>query len=142
MIRRGHADLSISQQCRLVRLSRSAFYYAPVGIDTATLALMKAIDRAFTRYPFFGSRQIAAYLRREGTIVGRHRVRRKHAPRAVLRQAFFSCAMTVSMMSGSHCSSIRNWRMPPSQVRTSARNSWRHSTPRVVKVTRLSSVPL
>ena len=38
--------------------------------------MMKEIDRVFTKYPFFGSRQIAAYLRREGTVVGRHRVRR------------------------------------------------------------------
>ena len=76
MIQRDHPDLSISQQCKLVRLLRSAFYYTPVGIDTATLSMMKEIDRVFTKYPFFGSRQIAAYLRREGTIVGRHRVRR------------------------------------------------------------------
>jgi len=27
---------------------------------------MKEIDRVFTKYPFFESRQIAAYLRREG----------------------------------------------------------------------------
>jgi len=59
-----------------VKLSRSAFYYAPVGGDTATLALMKAIDLAFTKYPFFGSRQIAAYLRQDGIVAGRHRVRR------------------------------------------------------------------
>jgi putative transposase len=59
-----------------VQLSRSAFYYTPVGIDTDTLAMMKEIDRVFTKYPFFGSIQIAAYLRREGTVVGRHRVRR------------------------------------------------------------------
>ena len=45
LIRRDHPELSISQQCRLVKLSRSAFYDAPVGIDAATLALMKAIDR-------------------------------------------------------------------------------------------------
>jgi len=76
LIRRDHPELSISQQCRLVRLSRSAFYYTPVGFDTATLALMKAIDRVFTMYPFFGSRQIAAYLRRDGIVAGRHRVRR------------------------------------------------------------------
>ena len=76
MIQRDHPDLSISQQCKLVRLSRSAFYYTPVGIDTDTLAMMKEIDRVFTKYPFFGSRQIAAYLRREGRIVGRHRGRR------------------------------------------------------------------
>ena len=76
MIKRNHPELSISQQCKLVRLSRSAFYYTPVGIDADTLALMKEIDRVFTKYPFFGSRQIAAYLRRDGTVVGRHRVRR------------------------------------------------------------------
>ena len=76
MIQRDHPDLSISQQCKLVQLSRSAFYYTPVGIDTETLAMMKEIDRVFTKYPFFGSRQIAAYLRREGKVVGRHRVRR------------------------------------------------------------------
>ena len=37
---------------------------------------MKEIDRAFTKYPFFGSRQIAANLRRGGVVVGCHRVRR------------------------------------------------------------------
>ena len=76
MIKQDHPKLSISQQCKLVRLSRSAFYYTPVEIDADTLVTMKAIDRVFTKYPFFGSRQIAAYLRREGTVVGRHRVRR------------------------------------------------------------------
>ena len=75
MIRRDHPDLSVSQQCKLVKLSRSAFYYLPVGISATTLALMKAIDRAFTKHPFFGSRQITAYLRRDGIVVGRHRVR-------------------------------------------------------------------
>ena len=76
MIQRDHPELSISQQSKLVQLSHSAFYYTPVGIDAATLAVMKEIDRVFTKYPFFGSRQIAAYLRREGVVVGRHRVRR------------------------------------------------------------------
>lgn len=76
MIKRDHPELSISQQCKLVRLSRSAFYYTPVGVNVDTLAMMKEIDRVFTKYPFFGSRQIAACLRREGTVVGRHRVRR------------------------------------------------------------------
>ncbi|WP_417691589.1 IS3 family transposase [Roseibium sp.] len=76
MIKRDHPQLSVGQQCKLVRLSRSAFYYAQVGIDADTLAMMKEIDRVFTKYPFFGSRQIAAYLRREGVVIGRHRVRR------------------------------------------------------------------
>jgi len=76
MIKRDHPALNISQQCRLVRLSRSTFYYTPVGINADTLAKMKEIDRVFTNYPFFGSRQIAAYLRREDIVVSRHRVRR------------------------------------------------------------------
>jgi putative transposase len=37
---------------------------------------MHEIDRVFTKYPFFGSRQIAAYLPQSGFSVGRHRVRR------------------------------------------------------------------
>lgn len=76
MIQFDLPKLSISQQCKLVSLSRSAFYYTPVGIDAAMLSKMKEIDRVFTKYPFFGSRQIVAYLRREGVVVGRHRVRR------------------------------------------------------------------
>ena len=38
MIHRNHPKLSISQQCKLVRLSRSAFYYTPVGIDAVSTA--------------------------------------------------------------------------------------------------------
>lgn len=32
IIRRDHPELRISQQCHLLKLGRSAFYYAPVGI--------------------------------------------------------------------------------------------------------------
>ncbi len=31
MIRRGHPDLSFGRQCRLLSISRSWFYYAPMG---------------------------------------------------------------------------------------------------------------
>lgn len=76
MVTRNHPGLSIARQCELLKLSRSAFYYTPVGMDEETLAAMKAIDQVFTKYPFFGSRQIRAYLRREGVMVSRHRIRR------------------------------------------------------------------
>ena len=45
-------------------------------MNAETLELMNEIDRVFTKYPFFGSRQIAAYLPRNGFHAGRHRVRR------------------------------------------------------------------
>jgi len=49
---------------------------APVGVNAETLKLMNEIDRVFKKYPFFGSRQIAAYLPQSGFSAGRHRVRR------------------------------------------------------------------
>ncbi|MCZ4282343.1 hypothetical protein O4H49_16270 [Kiloniella laminariae] len=66
MICRDHPDLSTRRQYKLVRLSRSAIYYNPVGIDADTLTVMKAGDQVFTGYLFFGSRQIATSLRRRG----------------------------------------------------------------------------
>tara|TARA_R100000935_G_scaffold3603_1_gene9111 strand:+ start:36 stop:815 length:780 start_codon:yes stop_codon:yes gene_type:complete len=76
MTNRDHTDLSLTSQCKLLKISRSSLYYVPVGVNTETLKLMNEIDRVFTKYPFFGSRQIAAYLPRNGFHTGRHRVRR------------------------------------------------------------------
>ena len=47
-----------------------------MGESPANLALMRRIDELFMKYPFYGSRQMARSLRREGAEVGRHRVRR------------------------------------------------------------------
>ena len=76
MVVRHHPDLSLSRQCRLLSIGRSSFYYAPKGESPESLALMRRIDGLFLKYPFFGSRQMARQLRREGLCVGRHRVRR------------------------------------------------------------------
>lgn len=81
MITRDHPDLSLSRQCRLLSISRSSFYFAPRhgangGETQENLALMRRIDALFLKYPFYGSRQMARQLRREGVRVGRHRVRR------------------------------------------------------------------
>lgn len=76
MIDPAHDDLSISAQCRLLSISRSSFYYAPVPETGETLALMQVIDTAFLDMPWYGSRQMARHLRRIGHDVGRRRVRR------------------------------------------------------------------
>ncbi|WP_420821918.1 IS3 family transposase [Pseudorhodobacter turbinis] len=76
MINADRTDLSLTKQCKLLKISRSSLYYAPVGVNAETLKLMNEIDRVFMKYPFFGSRQIAAYLPRNGFHAGRHRVRR------------------------------------------------------------------
>lgn len=76
MVLREHADLSLSRQCRILSISRSSIYYAPQGESPENLALMRRIDELFLRYPFYGSRQMARQVRRDGVRVGRHRVRR------------------------------------------------------------------
>lgn len=76
MIERGNPNLSITRQCRILSVSRSSFYYAAKGESEANLALMRRIDELFMKYPFYGSRQMTRHLRREGEVVGRHRVRR------------------------------------------------------------------
>ena len=71
-----HSGLSVVRQCELVSISRSSFYYQPVGETAETLALMRLIDAQFLETPWYGSRQMARHLRRDGHVVGRKRVRR------------------------------------------------------------------
>lgn len=52
MIRKDHTVLSLSRQCRLLKINRSSIYYKHVGVDAETLRLMNEIDRVFTKYPF------------------------------------------------------------------------------------------
>ena len=73
MVEPAHHRLSISAQCRLLRISRSSYYYAPVPEADETLALMTVIDTTFLDCPWYGSRQMARHLRRNGRDVGRRR---------------------------------------------------------------------
>lgn len=76
MIEPGHPELAIVRQCELVGISRSAYYGPTKGESALNLALMELIDRQFLETPWYGSRQMARHLRREGYTVGRKRVRR------------------------------------------------------------------
>ena len=76
MIEPAHHRLSIAAQCRLLWISRSSYYYAPVPETDETLALMTVIDEAFMECSWYGSRQMVRHLRHAGHEVGRRRVRR------------------------------------------------------------------
>jgi putative transposase len=76
MIEPEHPRLSVVRQCQLVSISRSGFYYRPGGETPLNLTLMRLIDEQFLETPWYGSRQMARHLRREGYTVGRKRVRR------------------------------------------------------------------
>ena len=69
-----HQGLSIARQCDLLGISRSSFYYEAKGDNPLNLKLMRMIDEQFLETPWYGSRQMARWLRREGYRVGRKRV--------------------------------------------------------------------
>ena len=76
MIDINHSRLSIVRQCALAGVSRSSFYYQGKGESPLNLKLMRLIDEQWLKTPFFGSRRMARYLRREEYNVSRKRVRR------------------------------------------------------------------
>ena len=76
MIDPDHPRLPVVRQCTLVALSRSTYYYAPRGENAFNRQVMRCIDEQFLATPWYGSRQMARHLRRQGYEVGRKRVRR------------------------------------------------------------------
>ena len=76
MVDPTHARLSIVRQCRLVSVARSSFYYEGTGESPLYLRLLRVIDAQFLETPFYGSRQMTRWLRRQGDTVSRKRVRR------------------------------------------------------------------
>lgn len=76
MVEPGHPGLSVGKQCTLLSISRSSFYYAPMGETGMNLSLMRRIDEQFLETPFFGVRQMTWHLRNEGLLVNEKRIRR------------------------------------------------------------------
>ena len=60
----------------MVSVARSSFYYEGTGESPLNLRLMRVIDVQFLETPFYGSRQMTRWLRRQGDTVSRKRVRR------------------------------------------------------------------
>lgn len=76
MIEPGHPQLSIVQQCQLLGLARSSYYYEPAPESEENLVLMRLLDEQYTRTPFYGTRKMTAWLETQGYHVERKRVRR------------------------------------------------------------------
>jgi putative transposase len=76
MVEWDHEELSIRRQCELLGLNRATLYYRGVGESEANLELMRLIDEQYLRTPFFGSRNMTTWLRRQGNNVNRKRIQR------------------------------------------------------------------
>jgi putative transposase len=71
------AELTIKTQAELLNLNRSSLYYKPREPSAEEVRIKHRIDELYTKYPFFGSRRIAAYLR----LYDRLRINRKAVQR-------------------------------------------------------------
>lgn len=73
----GFKNLSIEEQCRILGLSRSTYYYRPKqGEPERNLEIMKVIYKQFTECSAMGVRQMVDFLRGKGYKVGKKLVRR------------------------------------------------------------------
>ena len=68
-------QLSLRRQCELLNVNRSSYYYQPQTIDEATLALTRVVDEIYTKYPFFGRRQMTNFLKARDYDVGEAKIR-------------------------------------------------------------------
>lgn len=70
-------EFSITEQCIMLSIHRSGFYYAPAGESELNLELMSLIDKYFLEHPHSGVLTICAYLcMGEGHSVNVKRIRR------------------------------------------------------------------
>jgi putative transposase len=76
LVEEDHTQLSVRQQCDLLGLCRSSFYYQPATESAENLELMRLIDQQYTARPFFGSRKMVIWLHGLGYPVNRKRVQR------------------------------------------------------------------
>jgi putative transposase len=68
--------LPVVAQCRLLKVARSTLYYRSVPVSADDLAVLRRMDELHLAWPFYGSRRMAAVLRREGWAVNRKRAKR------------------------------------------------------------------
>ena len=73
MMDRTH-PLPLTQQAKILQLSRSSLYYTPRPVSERNLRLMRKIDALHTAHPFAGARMLRDLLRLAEETVGRRHV--------------------------------------------------------------------
>ena len=76
MIERAGTALPVTTRCQLLGLGRSTFYYRSEPVGDADRALMRLIDEAHLKHPYYGSRRLRDWLEDQGERVNRKKVQR------------------------------------------------------------------
>lgn len=77
MITNVDNKLSVVKQCELLNITRSSFYYVPVGFSDQDLDILGKLDEFYTDNPTYGTRRMKSALKkRYGIRVGRSKIRK------------------------------------------------------------------
>ena len=75
LINSGFEELGVTEQCSLLGLPRSTFYYRPVSASQQDLAVMRALDELYQEDSAHGPRHMSNELQKQGFDMGRDRTR-------------------------------------------------------------------
>jgi putative transposase len=76
MIDPSESKMSVANQCRVLNVSRSGYYYKSKPISAEDLKLMRLIDEHYLNHPSAGSRSLRNHLQRLGYRINRKKVQR------------------------------------------------------------------
>ncbi len=76
LIEPNNKKINITRQCELLGLSKSAYYYKPIGESLENLLYMRLLDEQYLKTPFYGVARMHAFLHNLGHKVNIKRVRR------------------------------------------------------------------
>ncbi len=76
MVERDHPRISISRQCEILGISRSAFYYQALPESPENLEYMRLMDKQYLDTPFYGVDRMLSYLRSLNHEINIKKVRR------------------------------------------------------------------
>jgi len=77
MISKGHSTLSIVEQCTILAIHRSGYYYKPKQESELNLELMRLMDQHYLDHPFKGARRMHVWLTKDkGFHVSKNRIER------------------------------------------------------------------
>ena len=76
MVEPSNKKISIANQCRVLKINRSTFYYKKKPVKQENLDLMRLIDEQYLEHPSFGSRSMRRFLEKKSYKINRKRVQR------------------------------------------------------------------
>lgn len=77
LVDHNHLQITVSRQCELLGLSRSALYYKSAPASVENLKFMELLDEEYTRHPFLGVVKLTYWLKKQGyENIGTRKVRR------------------------------------------------------------------